>query len=183
MDFFTTTTLFSAGNGSNCRAEAGRRAAAAEPQGSDTAARYRGRSLHPVRQFQVAVAARIGSQSICRVQRHRSAGRCQTISSRASADEFRCGSFGPADQHGSPCQKPPPAPRHLLNWWISLIAGHWNAMCSLHLERLPASTPFLVRFFSTVLNNKAGFTLLRSHSSTYFLHLWHTGAHFLCCQT
>ena len=147
MDFFTTTTLFSAGNGSNCRAEAGRRAAAAEPQGSDTAARYRGRSLHPMRPFQVAVAARIGSQSICRVQRHRSAGRCQIISSRASAEEFRIRSFEPADRRPSRWRKPPPAPRHLLHWWISLIAGHWNAMCSLHLERLPASTPFSVRFF------------------------------------
>ena len=93
MDFFTTTALFPARNGSNCRAEAGRRAAAAEPLCSDTAARYRGRSLHPMRQFQVAVAARIGSQSICRVQRHRSAGCCQIISSRASAEEFRIRSF------------------------------------------------------------------------------------------
>ena len=80
--------------------------------------------LHPMRPFQVAVAARIGSQWICRVQRHRSAGRCQIISSRASAEAFRIRSFEPADRCPSPWRKPPPAPRHLLHWWISLIAGH-----------------------------------------------------------
>ena len=44
--------------------EAGRRAAAAEPLGSDTAARCRGRSIHLLSWFQAAVAARIDLKSI-----------------------------------------------------------------------------------------------------------------------
>ena len=45
--------------------EAGRRAAAAEPLGSDTAARYRGRSFYLLSWFQAAVAARMDLQPIC----------------------------------------------------------------------------------------------------------------------
>ena len=44
--------------------EAGRRAAAAESLGSDTAARCRGRSIHLLSWFQAAVAARIDLKSI-----------------------------------------------------------------------------------------------------------------------
>ena len=62
--------------------EAGRRAAAAEPLGSDTAARCRGRSLHLLSWFQAAVAARIDLKPICKLWQHRSAGCCCTMSSR-----------------------------------------------------------------------------------------------------
>ena len=62
--------------------EAGRRAAAAEPLGSDTAARCRGRSIHLLNWFQAAVVAHIDLKPICKLWQHRSVGCCCTMSSR-----------------------------------------------------------------------------------------------------
>ena len=92
-----------------------------------TAARCRGRSLHPVRSFQVAVAARIERQQICNLWRHHPEGRAdKVISSLCTAREFCLRSFVPADRRPSACSNLPPLPRQLLRSRIRLSASRWN---------------------------------------------------------
>ena len=128
-----------------------RRAAVAEPLGYDTAARCRGRSLHPVRSFQVAVAARIERQQICNLWWHHPEGRRQDISSLCTAREFCLRSFGPADRRPSACSNLPPLPRQLLRSRIRLSASSWISGRMALAESSPSLWQSYLRFEKTVI--------------------------------
>ena len=122
-------------------------------------ARCRGRSLHPVRSFQVAVAVRIERQQICNLWRHHPEGRRQVISSLCTAREFCLRSFGPADRRPSACSNLPPLPRQLLRSRIRLSASSWIS------GRMALSFPIwqsYLRFWKTII-----FVFKLSSFSTY----------------